>query len=68
MIGFVDTVPTVEPHHGGLLVTLASGEGKVQLHLTRHVGAVLGRRLAAATAVLFGAETEPTPISRRKRR
>ena len=50
MIAFCNTKPTVEPHGDGFLLTVASGEGKVQIMLTRHAAVMLKARLESADA------------------
>lgn len=44
MIGYVDIPPTIEPHNGGFLVTLRSGETETQLFLTLHAMTALCER------------------------
>lgn len=69
MIAFIDTPPKVEPKHGMFLVTAMSGNGEVQLILTRH--ALMGlqskakKRLDDARCGELG--FVPTPFSLRQR-
>lgn len=70
MISYVDKPPTIEPHSGGFIVTLKSGETETAFMLTRHAlarfcgtGALRVKEADARCAVF-----EPSPFTKKGRR
>jgi len=69
MIAYIDKPPIIEPHNGGFLVTLRSGEAESQFLLTLHAmtGLCSKGMLRVKEAQTKAAAFEPTPRPTRRK-
>lgn len=65
MIGFVDIPPRVEPHGGGFLVTVKSGETETAFLLTLHAMTALCGSGMARVKEAQAAQFVATPYQRK---